>query len=374
MQPIYTQKDDKLIIHEPYNELWSMMRCRGKYISPVKTKNCKLSTDKLIFKGKLTDNNKFYFDSVGTEIQLSVDYDYDIKWKVKNIKCNKIKVGFYSPYRKFSSDRLYLNVDKNTNNLTIFEHHKGEILINCNILVIATNKHYDDLIIKLKITPKLKIKHNTNLKIFDIIQEGIFSRSIIKDDFKKLYYLVRKYYELTSIIRDKSSHYSNNLPKEIEYKNLLAKNSYESIFTVTTKIEPSSDRIGSYGIIVKREQGLVSSATINYEIILSHNILKTPDIIVMAAYYEGDRGYVLHQIYDKKLSKDVYVMNTHTGPYPYDHKGDNISGSLKLESTAIDITLIISNSLYGILPINGQDPNTIVKFVKFDIQYDDVER
>ena len=79
-----------------------------------------------------------------------------------------------------------------------------------------------------------------------------------------------------------------------------------------------------------------------------------------------------HQIYDKSKGKDVVVVNHHKGPY----QGNNnvISGMLNLESTAIDLTLLISNSEVGISPTGGYDPNAILKFTKFEIKYYNVQR
>lgn len=419
MLTLYSLDNKKLTINDPFRELWSILKFRGKYISlPEQTEQIiKNIPNQTIMVGKLCKDKKFYFDKIsddinifGNEIQLSIDYDYEIQWEIKSNCKNKIDVGFYSPYRKFSSDRLYLNFDKNNNGLTKYKCHTGKILINCHILVIAIDKYHSDTEIILTIKPIIKNVNKSsyhqieycNVKIFDIKKEGMFYRPSIKKEFKKLYNLVRKYYEFTSIERSNYQNISkfnnssnlllpNNeipikslpnfkcsvegetllLPKEIDYIGVLSKKSYESIFTVTSNIQPISDRIGYYGIIIKRDPDIISSATIYYEFELS-NILQTPDVIVAAAYYEGDKGYVLHQIYDKNINKDVYVMNIHDGPYPSNN--NYISGRLELESTAVDITLIIGNSLYGILPTNGRDPNTIIQFKKFDIQYNNIER
>ena len=336
-------------------------------------------------------DKKFYFNkepddlivnNLDGEIQLSINYDYEIKWKIDSKCKHKIDVGFYSPYRKFSADRLYLNFDKTTNMLTKFKCHKGKILLSCHVLVIALDKYHKNTNITLTITPIIKSTNKISyhqleycdIKIFDIKKEGMFYHPIIKGEFKKLYKLVRKYYEFTSIERDNYLHnlkLNDRLPKEIDYNGVLSKKSYDSIFTVTTNIQPISDRIGYYGIVIKRDPNLTSSATIYYEFELS-NVLQTPDVIVWAAYYEGEKGYGLHQIYDKTKGQDVDVMNIHNGPYS--NNNNYITGQLDLESTAVDITLILGNSLYGLLPINGRDPNTIVQFKKFEIRYNNIER
>lgn len=391
MISLYSYDNKKLVINDSFSELWSIMKFRGKYIQIPDQINdiVKKIPEKITIKGKLHRNKKFYFNqkscdiilsNFDNEIQLSIDYDYEIEWEIKS-KC-KICIGFYSPYRKFSSDRLYLNFDKIQNKLTKYKSQTGKILISCHMLTIASDKYHPDTEIILTINPILKSTKNIDnssynkleycgVKIFDIKKEGVFYRPIIKKEFKKLYNLVKQYYEYTSIKRYSKCILNNlnnlnNLPKEIDYTGMLSKKSYESIFTVTSHIEPASDRIGYYGVIIKRDPTKISNATIYYEFELS-NILQTPDVIVMAAYYEGDKGYVLHQIYDKDKQKYVYVMNTHTGPYPSNN--NYISGNLELETTAVDITLLIGNSLYGILPTGGRDPNTIVKFTKFEIKY-----
>jgi len=411
MLSLYSYDDKELIINESFSELWSVMKFTGKYITlPEQTDEIiKKIPEQITISGKLMKDKKFYFNqesdelivnNLGSEIQLSINYDYEIKWKIDSKCKQKINVGFYSPYRKFSTDRLYLNFDKTSNALSKFNCHKGKILLNCHILVVALDKYHKNTDIMLTITPIIK---NTNkipyhqleycdIKIFDIKKEGMFYRPMIKDEFKKLYKLVRKYYEYTSIERHNNPSYlfdnryqinnspktkfqvddpNDRLPKEIDYNGVLSKKSYDSIFTVTTNIQPISDRIGYYGIVIKRDPNVTSSATIYYEFELS-NVLQTPDVIVWAAYYEGEKGYGLHQIYDKTKGQDVDVMNVHNGPYPNDN--NYITGQLDLESIAVDITLIIGNSLYGLLPINGRDPNTIVKFKKFEIRYDNIER
>lgn len=417
MLPLYSYDDKELIINESFSELWSVMKFRGKYINlPEQTEEIiKKIPEQITMSGKLMKDKKFYFNqeqnqlivnNLGNEIQLSINYDYEIKWKIHSKCKHKTNIGFYSPYRKFSTDRLYLNFDKNTNTLTKIKCHKGKILINTHILVIALDKYHKNTDITLTITPIIrntnKIPYHQleycNVKIFDIKKEGMFYHPIIKDEFKKLYKLVRKYYEFTSIERHnniKNPNYNDrlpkkidyndhlpktkfqvddpndHLPKEIDYNGVLSKKSYEPIFSVTTNIQPISDRIGYYGIVIKRDPNVTSSATIYYEFKLS-NVLQTPDVIVWAAYYEGENGYGLHQIYDKNKGQDVNVMNIHNGPYSNDN--NNIIGQLDLESTAVDITLIVGNSLYGLLPINGRDPNTIVEFKKFEIQYNNIIR
>jgi hypothetical protein len=400
MLTLHSFDDKKLIINDPFRELWSILKFRGKYIPlPEQTEQIiKNIPNQKIIVGKLCKDKKFYFNNIsddinifGNEIQLSIDYDYEIKWKIKSKCKDKINVGFYSPYRKFSSDRLYLNFDKNNKKLTKYKCYKGKILINCHILIIALDKYHLDTDIILTINPIIKNVNKLSchqieycdVKIFDIKKEGIFYRPLIRKEFKKLYNLVREYYEFTSIERSNyqditkfdlfllnNKYIYDSLPKEIDYTGVLSKKSYESIFTVTSNIQPISDRIGYYGIVIKRDPNIISSATVYYEFELS-NILQTPDVIVAAAYYEGDKGYVLHQIYDKIKNEDVYVMNVHNGPYS---DSNIITGQLDLESTAVDITLIIGNSLYGILPTNGRDPNKIIQFKKFDIQYCNIER
>jgi hypothetical protein len=424
MLPLYEYDDKNLTIHKPFRELWSIMKCKGEYILPPTPVESliKMIPDQITVNGTIMPNKQFYFSDnlheecpylkiLGNELHFSVEYDYEIQWAINN---NVNELGFYSPYRKFSSDRLYLNYDKNKQKLTKYKCKSGKILISCNILVIAISdingmigKNSKNNNITLKICPIAKHQNIGNvehfgyckIQVFDIKREGIFYRPIVKPEFKKLYCLVRKYYEITSIKRkynlklnikhnlminkmvkhsilpntsDRYNEVHSIIPKEIDYTNILSKSSYESIFTVTTKAQPSSDRMGYYGIVIKREPGVISSATVYYEFKLSTNILQTPDVFVMAAYYEGDKGYVLHQIYDKKEGKDIYVMNVHEGPYPNDK--NYISGNLDLESTATDITLIIGNSLYGILPTNGQNPDTIIEFKKFDIKYTNIDR
>ena len=151
MLKLYSYDNNKLIINDPFSELWSIMKFRGKYIQfPEQIeKVVKQLPSKVVIKGKLRKDNKFYFDninndiiinSINNEIQLSIDYEYEIEWMInsncvcKNKNKNKINIGFYSPCRKFSVDRLYLNFDKNQNKLTKYECHTGKILINCHIL------------------------------------------------------------------------------------------------------------------------------------------------------------------------------------------------------------------------------------------------
>jgi hypothetical protein len=386
MLDLYSYDNNELIINQPFSELWSIMKYRGKYIKlpeqvdQIVTKN----PDKIVIEGKLHKDKKFHFDSnihniYGDEIQLSIDFQYEIEWEIKS-KCKHINVGFYSPYRKFSNDRLYLNFDKNQNMLTKYNCHKGKILIDCHILTIALDKYHHDTTILLTINPIIKDNNNIStfhnieyckVKVFDVKQEGIYHRLVIKDEFKKLYKLVRKYYQCSSIKRSK--HLANKflLPKEIDYTNMLTKMSYNQILTFTSEIQPINDRVGYYGVIVKRDPNITSSATIYYQFELS-NFIQTNDVIVIAAYYQPNEGYVPHQIFDKNSNKYRYVQNLHNGPY--NDSNNLISGNLDLESTATDITLIITNSLYGILPIHGKDPNKIVRFSKFVIDYNNIDR
>lgn len=397
MLSLYSYENDKLIIHDPFCELWSIMKCKGKYILPPEPPNNIIANvpDKIKIVGCLSSDKYFYFNE-SSEISLPINYDYEIKWKITSK--HKHNIGFYSPYRKFNSNRLYLNYDKYSKKLTKFDYKSGKMLINCNILIVKLDKickFNDNTTITLTINPIIKSDMTISnpklmidyckIQIFDINKEGIFYRPIIKQEFKELYSLVRKHYESTSIKRKFTiSNNINNylrafqldnikdLPKVVDYNNVLSKSSYQSIYSVTTEIKPIDDRVGYYGIVIKHDQKIISSATIIYEFKLSENILQTPDIIVMAAFYEGNKGYALHQIYDKINKKEVYVMNIHDGPYP---KNNNlISGKLQLESTAADITLILGNSLFGILPTNGENPNNIIKFTKFEIQYENVER
>ena len=393
MLQLYSYDNKKLIINDHFSELWSIMKFKGKYIRfPEEPEQIiKTIPNKVVIKGKLSKDKKFNFNetsndiiinSINNEIQLSIDYDYEIEWKVNSNCKDKINIGFYSPYRKFSVDRLYLNFDKNQNKLTKYECHSGKILINCHILVIALDKYHADTNIILTINPVIKHINKQqchqsqccSIKVFDVKKEGIFYRPLIKQEFKKLYCLVRKHYKITSIERSNYKHLTKEgyllLPKEVDYTQMLTKISYGSIFTLTSNIQPISDRIGYYGIIIKRDPNIISSATIYYEFELS-NIRETQDIIVTAAYYQTNEGYVPHQIYDKNKNKYVYVMNTYDrGPYP--NKNNYITGQLDLESTSIDIILIISNSLYGLLPINENFP--IGKFNKFNIEYNNIQR
>lgn len=410
MLQLYSYDNKKLIINDSFRELWSVMKFRGKYIQfpePINDIIEKIP-EKIILSGKLNKDRKFYFSNIsndviintcGNEIQLSVNYDYEIEWKI-NSKCKcktKIDIGFYSPYRKFSNDRLYLNFDKNRKKLTKYSCLSGKLLIDCHILVIALNKYHHNTNIILTINPILKntdISSLSNIeyckvKIFDVKKDGIFYRPLIKKEFKKLHKLVRKYYEFTSIERnnnkclskERDDSFKNHLsvqrsysllPKEIDYTGLLSKMSYDyrSILSFTYNIQPITDRIGYYGVIIKRDPNIISSATINYEFELN-NIYKTDDIIVKAAYYQPGEGLILHQRCDKNTNKCVYVNNPFTdGPYPI--KSNYISGELILESTAVDIVLIITNSFYGILPVNEHLP--IGKFTKFNIEYDNIQR
>lgn len=393
MLELYSYDNNKLVINDSFAELWSVMKLRGKYIQlPDQIEEINQSIpNKIIIEGKLHKDKKFHFNNnlndiiinnYNDEIQLSVDYDYEIEWTINSNCKNKTKIGFYSPYRKFSSNHLYLNFDKNRKKLTKYKIHTGKILINCHILVVAADKYHPNISIQLTINPIIRninksLYHQIeycNVKIFDIEKEGIFYRPVIKKEFKKLYSLVRKHYEVTSIKRSNNLYESTNLklPKEIDYLGMLTKMSYDSIFTLTSNIKPITDRIGYYGIVIKRDPNVISSATIYYEFELS-NIHKTDDVIVMAAYYQPNEGYVLHQIYDKSQQKYVYVKFIHNQG-PYNNENNYIKGTLDLESTAVDITLIITNSLYGLLPINGKNPNTIVQFKKFEIQYNNIER
>ena len=427
MLQLYSYDNKKLIINDSFSELWSIMKFRGKYIEFPKPIGdiIKKIPEKIIYLGKLNKDRKFYFRNIsndviintcGNEIQLSVDYDYEIEWEI-NSKCKcktKIDIGFYSPYRKFSNDRLYLNFDKNQKKLTKYSCLSGKILIDCHILVIALNKYHHKTNIILTINPILKNSDISSLsnieyckvKIFDLKKDGIFYIPLIKKEFKKLYKSVRKYYEFTSIERNNNKFLSKGrdgflpndkpqkmctfsvddsfknhlsveesnslLPKEIDYTGILSKMSYDyrSILSFTYNIQPITDRIGYYGIIIKRDPNIISSATINYEFELN-NIYKTDDIIVKAAYYQPGEGLVLHQRCDKKTNKCVYVNNYfNDGPYPI--KSNYISSQLILESTAVDIVLIITNSFYGILPVNEHLP--IGKFTKFNIEYDNIQR
>ena len=396
MLELYSYNNDKLVINDAFSKLWSIMKFRGKYIQlPDQIDQMiKFIPNKVTIKGTLHKDKKFYFtdtindiiiNNYGNEIQLSVDYDYEIEWEI-NSKCKHMNVGFYSPYRKFSVDRLYLNFDKNQNKLTKFKCNTGKILINCHILVIALGKYHSNVDIILTINPIIKNNLTTrylnneycDVKIFDIKKEGIFYRLLIREEFKKLYKLVRKYYEFTSIERNNNlykdiwdSKYSI-LPKEIDYQGMLTKMYYDSILTFTSNIRPSTDRVGYYGVVIKRDPNIISSATVYYEFQLS-NIHKTDDIIVIAAYYQENEGYVPHQIYDKNTNKYIDVKKVYDKG-PYNDENNYIKGQLDLESTSTDVTLIITNSYYGILPIKGKDPNSIVQFKKFDIQYNNIQR
>jgi len=395
----YDYDNNNLIINEPFNELWSIMKFKGKYIQFPEEKEevLKKLPDKVIMNGKLRKDKKFYFknqindiitNNYGNEIQLSVDYEYEIQWEI-NCKCkcghNNIDVGFYSPYRKFSNDRLYLNFDKNKNELAKYKNLSGMIKINCHILVIALNKYHSNTDINLIITPKIKKTdissfHNMEyckVKIFDLKKDGIFYYLEIKKEFKKLYKLVKKYYELNSIERNiykyhicSKNKFDINLPKDISYTGILTKMSYGDILSFTSNIQPINDRVGYYGIIIKRDPNVISSATIYYEFELS-NIRETRDVIVYAGYYQASEGYAIHQIYKDNEYIDVKKIHEEKdGPYP--SKSNYITGELKLESSSVDVILIISNSLYGILPINENLP--IGRFTKFKVEYDNVQR
>jgi len=185
--------------------------------------------------------------------------------------------------------------------------------------------------------------------------------------FKKLSALVKKSYDVTSI-KDPiyvSIQKSLNF-KSVTYNNILSKDSFQSIFTVTTQILPETDRRGFYGIAINKSQDLKTSARVNYKFQLSDEIITTPDVIVTAVYFNSGR-YSEHRV------KDQVVSKTHHGPYPSQDK-KYLEGTLLLESTAIDVALLISNSLYGLLPTNGEDPDNIVKFIEVSISYDMLTR
>lgn len=389
MLSVYSKNADKLIIHEPFEELWSLLRMQGLYIpQPTILKTTNTLPKAINIRGTIQSNHKCYFNksldnsfitNLGYELDLSHEYNYEIQWAIKSN--DKLTLGFYSPIRKFNNDRLYLNVDNN-HKLSVYKNNKGITTLNCNTLVVAVNKYEQNTKISLTITPKHKIINIKprdsiiipgcyRVEVFDIKNEGFYYNMIVRKQFKMLYSLVRKYYEYTSIKRNKLLILKDVLPQTIDYNNVLSKESYQSIFTVTTQIEPVTDRRGYYGIVIKRISGTISSATIYYQFSISENIMTTPDVIVTAAYYDTNSGtYSPHQIYDGK--QDINVLNIHNGPYP---KSNNIiDGYLKLESTAVDIVLLIGNSLFGILPEDGENPDNLIQFTKFEIKYDNVER
>lgn len=370
MDEIYSCKNDKLKINEQYKELWKLLRYEGKYLPAPKQSKYKQETRR--YKGKIGQNGFCYFDNIGPEIKLDYNYDHQVYWKAN---LDNITVGFYSPCLNLGPN-LYLNVDSE-NNLTTYKNNKGKIIINCHRLFIFLpdfNRkchHYPqgkyqnikEITIKLKISTITRNNCN-KLKIFNTKSEGIFCHNYSKSKYKKVFKLIRAYYDKTSITFPIISNLSS-LPPPTDYNTILAKSAYQNIYSVTTQLQPNVDRDGDYGIIIKRDPGTISSAKIVYQINISPNILTTPDIIVMATYYNG-KGYVLHQV------NGVDVLNTHSGPYPNDN--NIIEGKLLLESAATDITLIVSNSLYGLLPVDGQDPDTLIQFTDVKISYDSISR
>lgn len=348
MSEIYSYQKDKFHIHSQYKELWKLVRSEGKYI-PSPSKQISIMNNQK-YSGKIR-NNICYFDGIGYEIRLPYQ-NYQIQWKANK----NIKIGFYSPCRKLGTD-LYLNVDEN-NKLAKYRDKKGIIIIKFGCLVVHSFCSKENVEIELKIAPII-INDYCKLDVFHNKTEGIFQYNILRTKYQKVVQLIKEYYQQTAIhLKLKSG----KLPTTSDYNNILAKSSYQNIFSVTTQIKPVSDRDGFYGIIVKRETGIVSSATINYQITISNNILPSPDVIVIAAYYDGN-NYIVHRV------NNTEVINDH--PFPVNNI---VIGKLLLESTATDVTLIVTNSLYGLLPIDGQNPDTIINFDKVEISYDSIDR
>ena len=121
MLGLYSYINEKLRIHHPYEDLWSIMKSKGKHILlPISSTN-EIIHEPIIIFGKLLKNKKFHFcndsndfiiNNYGNELQLSIDYDYEIEWEIKSNHDHNFNIGFYSPDRKFKQDRLFLNFDK----------------------------------------------------------------------------------------------------------------------------------------------------------------------------------------------------------------------------------------------------------------------
>ena len=394
MQELYSYKNEELIIHPPFDGLLSTMNFAGKYILPpsLQEKIIGEIPEPITITGKLTSNKKFSFGKISggfilnncdQELQLDANYGYKIKWEIVDDHKHESTIGFYSPDRKFGPDRLVLNYDEDNNKLSEYKYRSGKIFIDNHILVVSSDKYCckHDLLIKLTITPVLKksvhdslneiskIEYNGN-KIFTIKKKGIYYRLSVNQPFKKLYCLVKKQYLKKSIVRNYFYKADDDkvitLPTEIDYTKILAKKYYYYYYSFTSHVIPNADKIGDYGIVIKRDPQVVSSASVYYEFILSH-ISKTPDVIVTAAYYNGYKGFATHQIY--KNGENVDVVNYHEGPY----KGNNniISGQLDLESSATEIILLIGNREAGISPIGKYN---IITFTKFEIKYFNIQR
>src|SRR5579862_4470324 len=113
----YTYRKNELTIYPPYEELWSILRSKGKYIIPPYeydkvcesdnsqklTKILHKDTINIIAKVKKDGFCRFckvsdstFITNLGYELQLSQNYDYEIKWNI--VTKSKITIGFYSPY------------------------------------------------------------------------------------------------------------------------------------------------------------------------------------------------------------------------------------------------------------------------------------
>lgn len=371
---VYSKNQDgTIIIYEPFSSLWAILRNNGRYVAFPELPFSTIPPGTMKFRGVSNAEGLCVFDQDQIDLVMK-DYNcaYEVRWK-----SSSTYIEFYSPIRQYSNDRLYLNVD-NDNQLTSYDDKRSQCIMKFVRLVVKTQPQTK---IQLKIrpvvhsaiedhSPYLKYCHNGSkhkVRVFDVVRDGVFYDLTPVGKFKKLSALVKKSYDVTSIKDPIYVSIQKSLTfKSVTYNNILSKEYFQSIFTVTTQILPEMDRRGVYGIAINKSQDLKTSARVNYKFQLSEEIITTPDVIVTAVYFNSGR-YSEHRV------KDQVVSKTHQGPYPSRDK-KYLEGTLLLESTAIDVALLISNSLYGLLPTNGEDPDDIVKFIEVSISYDMVTR
>ena len=374
---IYSCYNDGTIrFHSPFRYLWYLFRTGRKHIVPPILPSFDPPKE-IKLKGRADSNGLVIFNN-NVELVMKDYYGrYKVSWKT-----DSNTISFYSPLRDFNPNRLYLNVDSK-NRLSTYSGN-GSCVLSFIRLAVKTEPGSE---VRLRISPDTSMNLSQDLthlrfevdntkhkvRVYNRKQKGSSYELIPQGKFKELYRLARKTFEvksiefpvLQSIIKMKSK-------SSMKYTNIYSKDSFQSIFTVTTQIEPAKDRRGYYGIAIQKSPDLSTSARVGYRFRLSKNILPSPDVIVTAIYYDSNGEYTEHKVYDPKSKQNITVSKTHLGPYP---SNNNIfEGELLLESTAIDVALIVSNSLYGLLPENGEDPDEIVKFEEIMISYDNMRR
>ncbi|CAK7994555.1 Hypothetical protein POVR1_LOCUS79 [uncultured virus] len=367
--------DGTITIHQPFRQLWLILRAVGKYVTPPNIPPLIYPVQTMTFHGTSCEDGMCLFDENKAELVMK---DYQCTYKVSWKTSPPSPISFYSPIRQYSNDRLYLNVD-DKNRLSSYDESTHHCVMKFVRLVVKTQP---GTCIHLKVQP---IFAETNLqppihlrycyegiahkvRVFDVVRHGAFYELVPHGAFKKLCKLVKKTYEIRSIQEPIYQPLTCNLQifPPTTYHHILSKESFQCIFTVTTQILPKRDRRGYYGIVIRKSSDMSTAARVDYKFQLSQEIITTPDVIVTAVYFDSNQ-YSEHKVGTQVVSK------THLGPYP-NGKLVILEGTLHLESTAVDVALLISNSLYGLLPENGEEPDNIVKFLEVTISYENVRR